>query len=252
MAAVVVLTGDDPLRAAELADALGLLLVPQPPASTAVLLLSWQQGRLQLEPNDGRCGPVVVDFAAGANRHRQQGGLDLVVRAVRGRSSEPLRVVDATAGLGRDAFALAGRGFAVTMIERSPIVAALLADGVGRAQASGEPGVASAACRLSLQVGDATLLLPAWRGTAPDVIYLDPMFPDERKSALPKKEMRLFQQLLLPAADEADLLRSAQMTARRRVVVKRPLKGPPLAGAAPSYSLTGKAVRFDVYAMPTR
>lgn len=207
-----------------------------------------QYAALELRPADGRCGAVRVDFDAPALRHRLQGGAELVARAVRGRSREPLQVVDATAGLGRDALVLAANGFAVTMIERSPIVAALLADGLARAQASEVAETAAIAARLALVCADATQWLAAVVAEArPDVVYLDPMFPDERKSALPRKEMQLFQQLLEHGPEDPQLLAAARRAARLRVVVKRPIKGPLLAGVAPSHQLSGKAVRFDVY-----
>lgn len=236
--------------AAELAVALSLPLLADQEVQPHLLLLAYRDGRLQLEPADRSSGAVWVDFAGGASRHRLQGGADLVVRAIRGRSKGSLWVVDATAGLGRDAFVLAARGFQVTMIERSPLVAALLADGLQRAAQSAEPLVAEAAARLTLCCADAVEWLRGATASAPDVIYLDPMFPDERKSALPKKEMRLFQRLLAHGDDGPALLHAALQRASRRVVVKRPPKGPPLGGVLPAYVLAGKAVRFDVHALP--
>lgn len=212
--------------------------------------LRYGDGRLQLQPADPRqSGPVLVDFCAGANAHRLQGGAELVVKAVRGRSREALRVLDATAGLGRDSFVLASRGFEVCMLERSPAIAALLADGLERARAA-PAAIADIAARLSLIEADAAVYFNALTDAGrPDVIYLDPMFPAAQKSALVKKEMRLFQQLLHGEADDgAALLRAARACARLRVVVKRPLRAPFLGGAEASYALAGKAVRFDVYA----
>ncbi|MDX9873728.1 MAG: class I SAM-dependent methyltransferase [Spongiibacteraceae bacterium] len=246
--AVVADMTPDP-RAEALAERLQLPLIATG-APDYSLLLSYRDDVLSLEPADGSSGSIAVDFSGGASRHRLQGGAELVVRAVRGRSREPLRVVDATAGLGRDSLVLAHAGFDVTLIERSPIVAALLEDGLQRARQARDPAINAAATRMQLLQGDACRLLAQWRATRPDVIYLDPMFPDERKSALPKKEMRLFQQLLGPGND-TELLAVARTVATRRVVVKRPLKGPALSERAPSYVLSGKAVRFDVYAVNT-
>jgi 16S rRNA (guanine1516-N2)-methyltransferase len=211
-----------------------------------VALLEFAGGVLRLRPCERRqSGPVAVDFAGGANRHRLRGGAELIAKAVRGRARGPLRVLDATAGLGRDAFVLAARGFEVTLLERSPVVAALLADGLARARAA-EPAVAEIAARMTLHNADAV----AWLAAAAlpfDVICLDPMFPDGGGTALAKKEMRLFQQLQLDAGDEGALLRAARAVARLRVVVKRPLKAPALARQRPDYALEGRAVRFDVY-----
>ena len=81
---------------------------------------------------------------------------------------------------------------------------------------------------------------------APDVVYLDPMFPERRKSAAVKKKFQLIHHLEAPCQDEDALLAAAISAAPRKVVVKRPAKGPNLAGVKPSHSLAGKAVRYDV------
>ena len=153
-------------------------------------------------------------------------------------------VVDATAGLGEDSFLLAAAGYAVTLYERDAVIAALLADALDRA--THETGLKDAAQRMTLITGDA---IEGLRGmtTSPDVVYLDPMFPGRKKSAAVKKKLQLMQRLEQPCADEREMLDAAFGAKPRKVVVKRPAKGPHLAGAKPSYVLTGKAVRFDVY-----
>lgn len=246
---VAVLAGADS-RAAALAQQLSLPLITAPAEAPPDCLawLQYRDGRLELQPVDTRqSGPVLVDFCGGANAHRRHGGAELVVQAVRGRSREPLSILDATAGLGRDAFVLAARGFQVQMLEREPVLAALLADGLARAAADAE--LAEIAARLQLMQGDAVAYCRALSAEQrPDVVYLDPMFPPSQKSALVKKEMRLLQQLLHAGErDTLSLLESARVAARLRVVVKRALRSPPLADRAPSYSVSGKAVRFDVY-----
>lgn len=244
--------------AADLAAQLNLPLLNEWPCGAEyALLLQFSACGLELAPVDARqSGPVRVDFCAGANAYRLQGGAELIAKAVRGRSKEVLRVLDATAGLGRDSFVLAGRGLQVHMLERSPVVAALLADGLKRARHCGDARLEDVVRLMSLQIVDAAdylQMLPV--ADFPDVIYLDPMFPASEKTALVKKEMRLFQQLFhrpemdadLASAGEKNLLLQARRCARLRVVVKRPLKAQALAGQAPDYALAGKAVRFDVY-----
>ena len=86
--------------------------------------------------------------------------------------------------------------------------------------------------------------------TAPDVILLDPMFPERQKSALIKKKFQLLQKLERPCADEIELVNAAVAAHPRKVVIKRPLKGPYLAGRKPSYSLKGKAIRYDCLVLP--
>ncbi|HSB96505.1 MAG TPA: class I SAM-dependent methyltransferase, partial [Spongiibacteraceae bacterium] len=115
-----------------------------------VAWLGYDASGLQLHPIDAdQSGPVSVDFAVGATARRALGGAELIVKAVRGRSKQALSILDATAGLGRDSFVLASRGFDVVAIERDPIVAALLADGLARAQAA-DPAIAEIAARIAL------------------------------------------------------------------------------------------------------
>lgn len=209
--------------------------------------LQYRAGRLQLFPADAKqSGPVCVDFVGGAQGHRLRGAGELIVKAVKGRSRMPLHVFDATAGLGRDGFILAAHDFRVALFEREPVVAALLDDGLQRARVSEYADVAE---RMTLQRGDfIDCAEAAARIGQPDIVYLDPMFPHSQKNALAKKEMRLFQQLFAGIeCDEARLLQQARHVARARVVVKRAIKAPHLAGIAPGYTIAGKAVRFDVY-----
>ncbi|HSW44730.1 MAG TPA: class I SAM-dependent methyltransferase [Phycisphaerae bacterium] len=205
--------------------------------------------RLELRAaNAPGMGPVYVDFLTGAMRRRQRepgSAGQMIARAV-GYKGQPLRIVDATAGLGRDAFLLAGLGCTVTAVERSPIVAALLADGLRRAADDPEVGPILRD-RLLLVEADARAFLESLSETnRPDVVYIDPMFPHRTKSALVKKEMRLCR---LAAGDDPDadeLFRVALTVARSRVVVKRRLRAPVLV-REPAFSYKGRAVRFDVY-----
>ena len=168
---------------------------------------------------------------------------ELLVRAARVRGAEAPTAVDCTAGLGEDALLLAAAGFSVTLIERDPAIAALLADAIERAGA--DPRLAQVTGRMRLVVGDAVDVLPQL-GFTPDVVFLDPMFPAKRKDAATNKKLQIFQLLEKPCDDEEALLSAALSAHPRKVVVKRPLKGPALAGAKPSSSLSGKVVRYDI------
>ncbi|WP_277051724.1 class I SAM-dependent methyltransferase [Zestomonas thermotolerans] len=193
-------------------------------------------------------GPVRVDFVGGAVAHRRRfggGSGQMIAKAVGVQSGVRPRVLDATAGLGRDAFVLASLGCELTLIERQPIIAALLEDGLARAASDAEVGPIVA--RMRLLSGDAIRLMQAWAGEAPQVIYLDPMFPHRDKSALVKKEMRLFRPLVGDDLDAPALLEAALALASHRVVVKRSRKAPAIAGAKPGYSLDGKSSRYDIY-----
>lgn len=169
---------------------------------------------------------------------------ELLVRAARVCGVDgPLRVVDATAGLGEDALLLAAAGMQVTLVEREPLLVALLRDGLQRA--SEQPELAPIASRMRLVEGDSVEVLAAL-DESPHVVYLDPMFPAKRKQAATNKKLQLIQQLELPCANEEELMSAALAARPRKVVVKRPLKGPILAGVKPSATLRGKVVRYDI------
>lgn len=193
-------------------------------------------------------GPVRVDFVEGAVAHRRLfggGSGQMIAKAVGVQPGVRPVVLDATAGLGRDAFVLASLGCQVSLIERQPIIAALLEDGLARARQDAEVGPIAAQMRLLS--GNAIELMGQWQGEPPQVIYLDPMFPHRDKSALVKKEMRLFRPLVGDDLDAPALLQAALALASHRVVVKRPRKAPVIEGAKPSYALEGKSSRYDIY-----
>ncbi|MBQ3090556.1 MAG: class I SAM-dependent methyltransferase [Oscillospiraceae bacterium] len=181
---------------------------------------------------------------------RLRGGVsgELLVRAAKIKNLPGQQtVLDATAGLGEDSFLLAAAGFRVKMYERNPVIGLLLADALERAGRRSE--LAEIAGRMELVVGDSIEAMKELK-QAPDVILLDPMFPERQKSALVKKKLQIIQKLEIPCNDERELLATAMAVGARRLVIKRPPKGPWLAGFKPDYSIQGKAVRFDCVAAP--
>lgn len=188
-------------------------------------------------------GGVTVDWSAPDLKRRIAGGRrQPLARAVGLRSSQPLTVFDATAGLGRDAFTLAALGAEVWLAERQPLFLKLLEDGLRRALI--ESATRKAAERLHLCHGDARAALAqgSW-----DVVYLDPMYPAHDRDARSKKELQFLRELTGGDSDADALLAVALTAARKRVVVKRPLKAPWLADREPAYALKGTQARFDVY-----
>ncbi|MDD2956090.1 MAG: class I SAM-dependent methyltransferase [Oscillospiraceae bacterium] len=173
---------------------------------------------------------------------------ELLVKAARLKGAPPApTAIDATAGLGEDALLLAAAGFSVRLYERDPVIAALLANALQRAAAS--PALSEAAARMELTEGDSLLALQNLQSPV-DVVLLDPMFPSRQKSALIKKKFQLLQQLERPCSDEEEMLAAAVAAAPRKIVIKRPLKGPYLAGRKPDYSIAGKAIRYDCIVLP--
>tara|TARA_R110001583_G_scaffold6618_7_gene33633 strand:+ start:12278 stop:13042 length:765 start_codon:yes stop_codon:yes gene_type:complete len=196
--------------------------------------------------NDPQQGLVFVDFVSGATAHRRKfggGKGQAIAKAVGLKAGVKLNVIDATAGLGRDAFVLASLGCYVTLVERSPVAAALLDDGLQRAYINLEIGEWMQQ-RMQLHFGSSIEYL---KDNQTDVVYLDPMFPHKKKSALVKKEMRVFQGVVGADLDADSLLDVALEAARYRVVVKRPDYAPFLDNKKPSMSIKTKKNRFDVY-----
>lgn len=174
-------------------------------------------------------------------------GRELLVRAARVRGTEAPTAVDATAGLGEDSLLLAAAGFTVTMFEKDQVIAALLRDALERA--ANDSRLAGVAERMTLVEGDSMTGLREL-GFSPDVVFLDPMFPERTKSAAVKKKFQLLHHLERPCDNEGELLDAALAARPRKVVIKRPPKGPWLAGVKPSHSIAGKAVRYDVIVPP--
>lgn len=188
-----------------------------------------------------------VDFVSGAVAHRLRfgggRGQDLP-KAMGLRAGKTPTIIDATAGLGRDAFLLASLGAQVTLIERSAKMHALLADGLARAAQEGDI-FAEITGRMTLLKGDAKELLPTLQGES---ILIDPMHPPRKNSALVKRELRQVREIVGTDEDAADLLRVALHCAQKRVVLKWPAKADPIAGVRPcSHQIIGKSTRYDVF-----
>ena len=235
--------------AAQLAALFQLPVVDSPPPTLALLLYLTAE-RLELHDMTTTAGPVYVDFIGGGLGYRRRHGggrKQPLAKAIGLKPGARPTVLDATAGLGRDAFVLACLGCHVQMVERSPVVAALLHDGLRRAQQDAEIGPLIKE-RLQLIHHDAQQWLSQLPSTQrPDVIYLDPMYPHRQKSALVKKEMRLFRAVVGDDLDAPSLLKTALACARRRVVVKRPKLAPALDDRQPTYCIKSENTRFDVY-----
>lgn len=234
----------------ELAAQLPALLVAHNAACppSCEFFLRFESTGLTLYHNAARApGGLYVDFSdpellrRSGDKLKQQN----LCKAVGLKGVQRLRILDAMAGLGKDAWMLASAGADVDMLERSPIVFALLQDGIRRGRMQ---GVASSAVLQRMQLRHADFLHAADELPAYDVVYLDPMFPPTNKQARAKKAMYLLQQLLGESAcEESALLTAARKLAQRRVVVKRARLSPYLANLKPDIEFKGSANRYDVY-----
>ncbi len=223
---------------------LGLPLESEIESDKGLLLVGWHQDKLALFSDQS--GPIYVDFVEGKVAHRRQfggGKKQPLARAVGLSSKVNPTVIDATAGFGRDSFVLASLGCKVVMIERSPIMAALLKDGLDRA--AKEVEIADIIARMSIINADAITQLE--ESEAVQVIYLDPMYPEKKKAAAVKKEMRVLQQLAGPDLDSVLLLNAALNKAIKRVVVKRPKGAKPIEGRKVNSEISSPNTRYDIY-----
>ncbi|HFD81471.1 MAG TPA: 16S rRNA methyltransferase [Gammaproteobacteria bacterium] len=236
-------------RAKATGDQFGFVLRDEAPAAGLYLYLA-ESGLELRQAAAGAPGPVRVDFIGGKLGHRLRFGGGRGQPLARAAGMKPRfspSVWDATAGLGRDGFVLASLGSRVTLCERSPVLAALLQDGLRRACADVTLGEWVGE-RLTLIHGDSrTLLERLPDDRRPDTVYLDPMYPAGKRQVLVKKEMRALQQLLGPDRDSAALLDSALRVSRRRVVVKRPKRAGWLHDLRPDTSVESRKTRYDIY-----
>ncbi len=211
-------------------------------------VLEQSDGGLQLTDQFARRRPLCLDFGDAAFDYRLRNGggkKEFLARAVGAKPG--VTVLDCTAGLGRDAYLLAHLGCTVTMLERSPVLAMLVADALKRA--SSNPDMKATAARLRLIQTDALSYLGDV-SAIPDVITLDPMFPVRKKSASVKGEMQVLQEFIGFDADTDQLVAAALSLGPRRVVIKRPADDVRQYPRKPSHSVKGKSSRFDVFVNP--
>ena len=231
-------------RAMELADRLGAEICSRTDeicGDERYLLLDGKglaliQGKMELR---GDFRNMIKRVLGGRLQHEK------LLRAVRFREDvHGMLAVDATAGLGEDSFILAAAGFSVLMCEYNPVIAALLRDALDRARI--DPDIGEIARRMELREGSSIDILESL-GWKPDVIYLDPMFPAKKKSGISTKKLQIFQKLETPCANEEELLAAAFAADPRRIVIKRPIRGEPLAGRRPGFSIVCRNVRYDCH-----
>ena len=243
-------------RASTLADQLGLPLTPiqDAPARYRLAVVVTDQ-RLELRVYQGDTGtvggkPVHCDLTALDTTSGPGRSLSLPLfkaAGIKRRNRYRPDIIDATAGLGEDAWLLASAGCSVRTIERSAITSLLFEDGLQRARKV-SPDVASRVQPLRADSIEFLRALPTNPDQSPpDVVYLDPMFPTGRKTA-ERKAMRVLRSISGDDHDSDTLLAAALSAAVKRVVVKRPRHAPPIAGPTdPSVVHKGKSLRFDVY-----
>jgi len=236
--------------ALSLAKKLSIPLLQNEAAEFQFLLIYSADGLALKQTGENGPGPINVNFLSGAIQYRLKHGggrNQALARAVGLKKGMQPNVIDATAGLGRDGFILAHLGCHVHMLERSPILAALLEDGLQRANQDKKTAEIIKSRLQFTHTDSKDFLKKLQQEDYPDVIYLDPMYPERTKSSLVKKEMRILRGLAGSDQDAEDLFKIALDCVRNRVVVKRPSPAPTLSSVTPSHQIKGKTSRFDVY-----
>ena len=217
------------------------------------LQLRFYDDRIELYDRRLNTG-ISVDFLSGPLAHRRQfggGRGQAIARAVGLRAGVTPSVLDATAGLAGDAFVLATLGCPVTLVERSAVLHALLQDAIARASLSEsfQPILQQGFALVHADAKDYMQQQIATGVPRPDVVYIDPMYPEKKKSALVKKDMQILQRLHGADDNAAELLQTALLLADKRVVVKRPAHAESLNERKPSTSISSKKTRYDIYAL---
>ncbi|MDT8398106.1 MAG: class I SAM-dependent methyltransferase [Pseudomonadales bacterium] len=221
--------------------------------TAAACYLAFNDGQLSLQQNDRHApAATAVDFSGKALTYRRltTGKSQGIAQAVGVRKLKGPRVLDATAGLGRDAFILAFTGCQVTLLEQSALIHALLEDGFRRGALSADGVVRETLNRMQLlhtRAGDYFDRIERGLVEVPDVIYLDPMYPQRTKTARVKKDIEMLQKILPKQMDFDELLQRSRSCARYRVVVKRPGSKTAQSSLKPDFQVPGKTSHFDVY-----
>ena len=183
-------------------------------------------------------GPILHRLKYGKGRGQN------LAKAVGMKSNKNRNIVDATAGLGYDAFILASLGAKVTLIERSKKMYEILQNGINEGKAFGGE-IEKIINRMELLFGDSKDILPK---LSPEVIMIDTMYKDRKKTALVKNNMRLVREIVGPDSDYIELLKVALNCANNRVVLKQPRYADPIDDIRKcSHQILGKTIRYDIF-----
>ena len=183
-------------------------------------------------------GPILHRLKYGKGRGQN------LAKAVGMRFNKNRNIIDATAGLGYDSFILASLGAKVTLIERSQKMHELLQNGIDEGKSFGGE-IEKIINRMELLFGDSKDILPK---LTPEVIMIDTMYKDRKKTALVKNNMRLVRDIVGPDSDYIDLLKVALNCATNRVVLKQPKYAEPIKEIRKcSHQILGKTIRYDVF-----
>ena len=183
-------------------------------------------------------GPILHRLKYGKGRGQN------LAKAVGMKFNKNRNIIDATAGLGYDSFILASLGAKVTLIERSQKIHELLKNGIDEGISFGGE-IEKIINRMELLFGDSKDILPK---LTPEVIMIDTMYKERKKTALVKNNMRLVREIVGPDTDYIELLEVALNCAKNRVVLKQPRYAEPIKDIKKcSHQIIGKTIRYDIF-----
>ena len=183
-------------------------------------------------------GPILHRLKYGKGRGQN------LAKAVGMKFNKNRNIIDATAGLGYDSFILASLGAKVTLIERSEKMYKILQNGINEGLSFGGE-IKNIINRMDLLFGDSKKILPK---LSPEVIMIDTMYKDRKKTALVKNNMRLVREIVGPDSDYIELLKVALNCAKNRVVLKQPRYADPIDDIRKcSHQILGKTIRYDIF-----
>ena len=183
-------------------------------------------------------GPILHRLKYGKGRGQN------LAKAVGMKFNKNRNIIDATAGLGYDSFILASLGAKVTLIERSQKMHELLQNGINEGISFGGE-IEKIINRMELLFGDSKDILPK---LTPEVIMIDTMYKERKKTALVKNNMRLVREIVGPDSDYIELLKVALNCAKNRVVLKQPRYAEPIKEIRKcSHQILGKTIRYDIF-----
>ena len=239
-------------KAENLSRKLKLPYCQSPAASKTEFILCYTEKGLELLSYDTvkqkTSSLLFVDFVNGKEGHRRINNATIkqpLAKAVGIKPGIRPTIFDATAGLGGDAFVLATLGCQVTLCERNPVMLALLGDGLDRALENSQ--TTNITQKFLHLIKESSLSSEVPPSIPYDTVYLDPMYPHDTKSALNKMSMRVIRSLVGDDTDSWQLMDRAKEMAKKRIVIKRPRRAPPLTDDKISYQVKMKSSRFDVY-----
>lgn len=224
----------------DLAEQLGIELTAR--ISNSETYLSITKQGLVIINKDISEKPIRLDFNETLRKFQRQNLKKHPLVTAVGIKNKNNLIIDTTAGFAKDSLLLASLGHKVISLESSPIIFYLIQEAKNRLLTD-KPNI-----NLDFLNIDSFEYLTNCK-TIPDIIYIDPMFPESSKSALAKKNMQILQKITKTEKfDYEKLLKVAIKKARKKVIVKRPRLGPFLAEIeAKAQISSNQSTRYDIY-----